>query len=52
MPWSIERIGSPWGDVQTRLRGGCAREFLSSGTVSFAEFCLALFNLNEFVYVN
>ncbi|MGO9916036.1 MAG: DUF1549 and DUF1553 domain-containing protein [Isosphaeraceae bacterium] len=29
-----------------------AREFLSSGTVSFAEFCLALFNLNEFVYVD
>ncbi len=29
-----------------------AREFLSSGTVSFAEFCLALFNLNEFVYLD
>jgi len=29
-----------------------AREYLSSDTVSFAEFCLALLNLNEFVYVD
>jgi hypothetical protein len=29
-----------------------AREFLSSGTASFAELCLALLNLNEFVYVD
>jgi hypothetical protein len=29
-----------------------AREFLSTGTSSFAEFCLALFNLNEFVYID
>jgi len=29
-----------------------APEFLSSGTVSFAEFCLALVNLNEFVYLD
>lgn len=29
-----------------------ARAFLSNANASFAEFCLALFNLNEFVYVD
>jgi len=29
-----------------------AREFFSSGTGTMAEYCLALFNLNEFVYVD
>ncbi len=29
-----------------------AREFLSNPDASFGEYCLALFNLNEFVYVD
>ena len=33
-------------------RSALARGFLASGGGSFADFCLALINLNEFVYID
>jgi hypothetical protein len=35
-----------------RQETAIARDFLASGANSFADFCLALINLNEFVYVD